>query len=274
MKRRQFIQTAGISAAGAIAGFSFLTKGTAQAQTGSLDIEWFGHTCFTVSGAGTKVLINPFQAISCTAGYRATFPSTDLVLLSSQLLDEGYTGNIPRDRRTLFQPGQYPVNNITFNGIRLAHANIDRYRSWRFPPNVAWSWRQGGISILHLGGAGQELDIDDFILIGGSPDVLMIPVGGTDADPNNIPPKGYTPAQAVQALAVLKPKIIIPTHYKTSAGDETCGLQPLNTFLDLIDRDGMRVTNVASNRFQVNRAALSQTLPEIKVLSDRPVLRT
>ena len=273
MKRRQFIQTAGISAFGAIAGFSLLQKNTVQAQTGNLDIEWLGHTCFSVSGAGTKVLINPFRALSCTAGYRDTFPQADIVLLSSQLFDEGYTDGLPGDPRILFQAGQYPVNNITFDGISLAHANIERYRGWRFPPNIAWSWRQGGISLLHLGGAGEEVDIDDFILTGGSPDILMIPVGGTDADPQNIPPKGYTPAQALQALELLRPKIVIPTHYKTTAGDDTCGLQSIESFLNLVDRNEIKVTTVASNRLQVNRAALSQANSEIKVLSDRPLFR-
>lgn len=274
MKRRQFIQTAGISTFGAIAGFSLLQNNAAQAQTGSLDIEWFGHTCFAVSGGGTKILINPFQALSCTAGYRTNFPRANVVLLSSQLFDEGYTEGLSGDPRILFQAGQYPVNNITFDGISLDHANIERYRAWRFPPNIAWSWRQNGISILHLGGAGEEVDIDDFILTGGSPDILMIPVGGTDTNPRSIPPKGYTPTQALKALELLRPKIIVPTHYKTSAGDATCGLQSVEEFLNLIDRNGMKVSNVASNRFSINRGSLSQAMPEIKVLSDRSLLKS
>ncbi|MBV5260601.1 MBL fold metallo-hydrolase [Synechococcus moorigangaii CMS01] len=273
MKRRQFIQTAGISAFGAIAGVSLLQKNTVQAQTSGLDIEWFGHTCFTVSGGGTKILINPFQALSCTAGYRTNFPQANVVLLSSQLFDEGYTAELPGTPRILFQAGQYPVNNLTFDGIRLDHANIERYQGWRFPPNIAWSWRQSGLSVLHLGGAGEEVDIDDFILTGGSPDILMIPVGGNDADPKNISPKGYTPAQAVQVLELLRPKLIIPTHYKTAAGDATCGLQSIEEFLNLVDRNAMKVTNVASNRLQVSPGTLSQEMPEIRVLSDRPRLK-
>lgn len=273
MKRRQFIQTAGLSAVGAIAGFSLLKKGTVQAQTSPLTIEWLGHTCFLVSGGGIKVLLNPYKAAGCTAGYKESFPSADVVLLSSQLFDEGYVEGLKGNPTILWQAGQYPLKNLTFNGLSIDHANIERYRGWRFPPNVAWSWTQGGVNILHLGGAGEAIDIDDFILTGGSPDVVMLPVGGTDANASKFPPKGYTPTQAIKALELFKPKVIIPTHYKTAAADESCLLNPVDDFVTLVNREQMTVTNVGSNKLQFAAGSLTQTKPEIKILSDRSVLK-
>ena len=277
MKRRQFIQTAGASTLGAIAGFSFLKGDRAvQAQTGSISVEWLGHTCFFISGGGLKVLVNPFKAVGCTKGYKESFPQADIVLITSQLFDEGYVENIKGDPTILWQAGQYSLKNTSFNGISMDHANVDRYRGWRFPTNVAWSWTQGGVNILHLGGAGEEVDIDDFILSGGSPDVLMIPVGGTDAYVNEspaFPPKGYKPQQAVKALDLLKPKVILPTHYLSSAADDTCRLSPVDEFLGLIDGEMASVTKLSSNRVQLSASSLSkQTKAEVKVFSDRPLL--
>jgi L-ascorbate metabolism protein UlaG (beta-lactamase superfamily) len=277
MKRRQFIQTAGASTLGEIAGFSFLKGDRAvQAQTGSISVEWLGHTCFFISGGGLKVLVNPFKAVGCTKGYKESFPQADVVLITSQLFDEGYVENIKGDPTILWQAGQYTLKNTSFNGISMDHANAERYRGWRFPTNVAWSWTQGGVNILHLGGAGEEVDIDDFILSGGSPDVLMLPVGGTDAYVNespSFPPKGYKPQQAVNALDLLKPKVILPTHYLSSAADETCRLSPVDDFLGLLDSEMASVTKLSSNRLQLSASSLSkQTKAEVKVFSDRPLL--
>lgn len=274
MKRRQFIQTAGASTIGAIAGFSLLRRDPVQAKTTSITLEWLGHTSFLVAGDGLKVLINPYKAIGCTAGYQESFPSADVVLMSSQLFDEGYVDGLQGEPTILWQAGQYPLNKTTFNGISLDHANIERYRGWRFPPNVAWSWQQGGVNILHLGGTGEPVDIEDFILTGGSPDVLILPVGGTDADPTKFPPKGYKPEQALEAIALLKPKVIIPTHYKTAAADDTCLLHPLEHFVNLVDREAMAIANLNTNSIQLSPANLPQTKPEIKILGDRTRLKS
>ncbi|MGB2924762.1 MAG: MBL fold metallo-hydrolase [Limnothrix sp.] len=280
MKRRQFIQTAGASAIGAIAGFSlFQQDRTVQAQTGSISVEWLGHTCFYITGGGMRVLVNPYKAAGCTAGYNTSFPTADIVLITSQLFDEGYVENLKGDPTILWQAGQYSLKNTSFNGISMDHANLERYRGWRFPTNVAWSWTQGGVNILHLGGAGEEVDIDDFILSGGSPDLLMIPVGGTDAyvDASSespvFPPKGYKPEQAVKALDLLAPKVIIPTHYLTKAADDSCRLNPVEKFVDLIDRESTTVTNLSANKMQFSASNLAKmTKPDVKVFSDRPLL--
>ncbi len=274
MKRRQFIQTAGASTLGMIAGFSlFHTSRPLLAQTAPVTIEWFGHTCFLISGGGSTILVNPYKSIGCTAGYKTANPSADLVLISSQLFDEGFVDDLAGNPQVLWQSGQYPINGMTFNGFSLDHSNVERYRGWRFPPNIAWSWNQGGLNLLHLGGAGELVDVDDFILTGGIPDVVMIPVGGTNNAAEDFPPKGYTPQQAIEVLKLLKPKIIIPTHYQTAAADEMCRLSPVDEFLDLVDQSTTTVTSLSSNRFTLNAANLSADNSEIKVLNSSSLLK-
>lgn len=275
MKRRHFLQTTGAAAVGAIAG-SLLLGGDrrVQAQTGAVTVEWYGHTCFLISGGGVKILINPFKAAGCTAGYKKPFPKADIVLITSQLFDEGYVETLEGEPTILWQAGQFAVKGLTFNGISLDHANIERFRGWRFPTNVAWSWELAGINFLHLGAAGEVVDVEDFILT-GIPDVVMLPVGGTDAYGDatpSFPPKGYTPSQAIATLEVLKPKLILPTHYLSSAANETCRLHPIDDFLGLLDPETTTVKKATSNRLSLTSNSLPPAKSEVMVLSDRPLL--
>ena len=112
MKRRQLMGYAGAGLAGAL--FANLGSGLrVNAQSGgSLSIKWLGHTSFLFTGAGTTILVNPFRTIGCTAGYRPPNVSADLVLISSQLLDEGEVEGLPGGPKLIYQPGVYQLKGI------------------------------------------------------------------------------------------------------------------------------------------------------------------
>ncbi|MGB3510844.1 MAG: MBL fold metallo-hydrolase [Microcoleaceae cyanobacterium] len=257
MKRRKFIRYAQTSLL-ALMGTGLASKfHHSQAQTTeSLTVRWLGHTCFLFEGGGSKVLVNPFRQIGCTAGYRDPKVDTDLILISSRLLDEGvvegFTANPPP--MLLYEPGVYQVDNRQIQGIRTTK---DREGGRRFGTNVAWLWQQAGIKILHLGGMAGPIGIEERILI-GRPDLLLIPVGGG--------PKAYTPFEAKQALKVLKPRIVIPTHYKTEAADEAnCEIAPLEDFLSVMEETPVRVVN--QDTISITKADLPQEGSVIEVLS-------
>jgi L-ascorbate metabolism protein UlaG (beta-lactamase superfamily) len=201
-----------------------------QAQSGgSVNIQYLGHTCFLFSGGGPRILVNPFRSLGCTAGNRPPKVATDLVLISSQLLDEGAIEVVPGNPRLLYEAGVYQVSGKQIQGIRTDH---DLVGGKRFGINVAWRWKQGGVDILHLGGAAAPITIEQKILM-GTPDVLLIPVGNGA--------KAYSPEAAKQAIGVLNPKIIIPTHYRTAAANkETCDLVALDGFLSLMSGISVR----------------------------------
>ncbi len=257
MKRRQFIRytQAGLLAA---LGTSITSKWQiSNAQTNeTLTIQWLGHTCFLFSGGGFKVLVNPFRQIGCTAGYRDPKVETDIILISSRLLDEGevegFTGNPPP--LLFFEPGAYRFNGIEVQGIST---DKDREGGRRFGTNIAWSWKQAGIKILHLGSLASPIDIEQRILI-GRPDVALLPVGGG--------PKAYTPQEAKDALKMLNPKIAIPTHYRTEAADAaTCDIVALDEFLTLVD--GIPVRNAGGDRITLSQTDLPNEGSVIEVLS-------
>lgn len=255
MKRRQLMRYAGASL--------LTTIGTAwasgfqsyQAQTGgSLSIQWLGHTCFLFTGGGKRILVNPFRAIGCTAGYRVPKVNADLVLISSQLLDEGAVEQLPGDPKLFYEPGVFEFSGMQVQGIRTDH---DRVKGRRFGMNIAWRWNQAGLNILHLGGAAAPITVEQKILM-GRPDLVLLPVGGG--------PKAYTPQEAKQALQALNPKLVIPTHYRTQAADaNACDIVALDEFLQLMD--GTPVRRINSDTVTLKSSDLPASGSVINVLS-------
>ena len=185
----------------------------------ALNIRWLGHTCFLFSSPEATILVNPFKPSGCTAGYRRPSVESDLVLLSSRLMDEGSLEVVPGNPKVLFEPGIYKVDNLKFQGVRTFH---DQKQGQRYGVNVAWSWQQAGIKIVHLGGIASPLTAEQKILL-GTPDILFVPVGGGE--------KAYGPEAAKQAVSDLNPRIVIPMHFRTQAADETCTLVGMEDFI-------------------------------------------
>lgn len=254
MKRRQLLRYGGMSLATAVAtsavsNFSVL----AQDNSESLTIQYLGHTCFLFTGSGLEVLVNPYQSIGCTAGYTLPPLQPDVVLASSFLLDEGAIDVVSGNPQVLSDRGSHEVKGVKFRGHPIPH---DREGGRRFGTNVAWRWTQGGIDILHLGGAAATLDTESKILLAGA-DILLTPVGGGI--------KAYNPGEAKQAIQVLKPKMIIPTHYRTAAATpQDCDLAEVDEFLALVGE--MDIARVGSDRITLKKADLNRDNTLVRVL--------
>jgi L-ascorbate metabolism protein UlaG (beta-lactamase superfamily) len=253
MKRRQFIQYAGAGVLATV-GLSLVDRPLAQAQTGSVTLQFLGHTSFLFTGDGRRILTNPFRPIGCTAGYRAPQVAADLVMISSRLLDEGVTDGLPNDPQVLSEPGIYEFPGMQVQGIATDHDDIG---GRRFGINVVWRWNQGGLNIVHLGGAAAPITVEQQILI-GRPDVLLVPVGNG--------PKAFTPEEARGAIQTLNPRLIIPTHYRTQAADDaTCDIEPIDNFLALMQ--GTPIDPVGSDTITLSPASLPESGAVIRVLS-------
>jgi L-ascorbate metabolism protein UlaG (beta-lactamase superfamily) len=255
MKRRDFVRYAG-SGFLAIAGLGAISsRQPTQAQPAEgVTVRWLGHTCFLFTGGGRRILVNPFRPIGCTAGYSAPDVEVDLVMISSRLLDEGVTETLPGDPRLLDEPGIYEFQGMQVQGIRMDHDDLG---GRRFGDNVAWRWNQGGVNLLHLGGAAAPITVEQQILM-GRPDVLLLPVGNG--------PKAFTPQEAKAEVDRLSPKIVIPTHYRTAAADEaTCDILPVDDFLSLME--GTPVQQVGADAITIRPVDLPEAGPLIRVLS-------
>lgn len=251
MQRRQFIQCAGASLAASL-GVSLLDRGRAIAQSGGVTIQSLGHTCFLFTGDGRRILVNPFRPIGCTAGYRAPNVAADLVMISSRLFDEGVVEGLPGSPRLLDEPGVYEFTGLQVQGIQTDHDDV---QGRRFGVNVVWRWNQGGVNIVHMGGAAAPVTVEQQILI-GRPDVLLLPVGNG--------PKAFTPEEAQATIQTLNPRLVIPTQYRTQAADaSTCDILPIDNFLTLMQ--GTPVEQ-AGGSTSVSASSLPQSAT-IRVLS-------
>lgn len=246
MKRRQFIQyaTAGLA--------SSVVAGQAQAQSGGLSVRYLGHMCFLFTGSGQRVLVNPFRSQGCTAGYRPPNVQTDLVMIGSQLLDEGAIDVVPGDPKLLVEAGSYTVSGLKIQGVATDH---DRIGGKRFGQNIAWRWSQGGLNLLHLGGTAAPITLEQRILL-GSPDVVFIPVGGGA--------KAYDPQEARQALQVLNAKMIVPMYFRTSAAKGECDIAGLDAFLSLMSGTPIRK---GANTLALSRSNLPKEGSVIQVMA-------
>ncbi len=239
MKRRELIY-AGAGLLGGL-GLSLVDREPVQAQSSGVAIQFLGHSCFLFSGDGRRILVNPFRPGGCTAGYPAPKAAADLVMISSRLLDEGAVDGLVGSPRILFEPGVYQLTNFQVQGIGTDHDDV---RGRRFGVNVVWKWTQGGVNILHLGGAAAPITTEQQILM-GRPDVLCLPVGNGA--------KVFTPEEAAAAVRLLNPKLVIPTQYRTAAADEaTCDILPIDNFLSLMSdiptqQVGSSITVAAGN---------------------------
>jgi L-ascorbate metabolism protein UlaG (beta-lactamase superfamily) len=242
MQRRLFLQTAGL-ALGSLAtvGVGFQKS---WAQTAGLQVQWLHHSCALFEAGGQRILINPFRPIGCTQDYPAPKVEADLVLLSSRLLDEGAIGSIAGNPRVLFEPGDYSVDNIRIQGVRMEH---DTQGGFRFGQNVAWRWTMGGIDIVHLGGAAAPITREQQILL-DKPDLLFVPVGGG--------PKNYDAKGAFDAVKSIEPKLVVPTMYRTDAASEDCPLTGIDAFLQ--EMSGATIAQVNGDRLSLS----SDQLPE------------
>ncbi|MGD1903285.1 MAG: MBL fold metallo-hydrolase [Geitlerinemataceae cyanobacterium] len=258
MKRRTFLQSAQLGTIAAIAAIASGTRTRAQAAT--LTIDYLGHTCFRFSGGGLSVMANPFRPGGCTAGFPAPDArDVDITVVSSLLLDEGATDNVNEDR-LLFESGVYQFGDTRFEGIPIPH---DRFNGLRFGTNTIWKWNHVGMNVVHLGGGAAPLQFEQRALI-GRPDLLLLPIGGGD--------KSYTPQEALVAMRALRPHIVIPTHYQTTAADaEACDAEPLSSFLELEELQAQReagelTVRASSGTLTLTADAIGET-PQIYLMT-------
>jgi L-ascorbate metabolism protein UlaG (beta-lactamase superfamily) len=210
--------------------------GTPAIAGEGVTITSYGHSALLIQGGGATVLLNPFQAVGCAAGLAEPRVSADVVLASSQLLDEGAA---VASGRLLSSPGSYRIGGLTIEGIAAPH---DRFGGRRFGQATLWRWKQGGLDIAHLGGTAATLSPEDRVLL-GKPDVLIIGVGGGA--------KVYDGPEAAAVVRELAPRRVIPVQYVSGKAPTGCDQGDVEPFLQAmggttVQRTGRTVSLPAS----------------------------
>lgn len=170
-----------------------------------MKVKWLGHAAFLLSAEeGTKIITDPYVpgAYDGAVGYSPIKEMTDVVTVSHDHADHNGTNQLPGSPQIIKGKGAWTVKGIKISGIGTFHdPNSGRERG----RNTVFVYEIDRVRVVHLGDLGHIPDEATANSI-GRVDVLLIPVGGTftiDAE------------EARQVVALLKPRLVIPMHYKT-----------------------------------------------------------
>jgi L-ascorbate metabolism protein UlaG (beta-lactamase superfamily) len=169
-------------------------------------IKWLGHSCFLIiSQEGLKVITDPY-VVGGGINYSPINEAADIVLMSHNHADHNNISAVRGSPETIKGNGIKSAKGIQFRGIATYH---DTSQGRQRGPNTVFCFSLDGMNLCHLGDLGHVLTREQIEQI-GAVDILFIPVGGI-----------YTidAANASQVCEQLKPKVVIPMHFKTSKCD-------------------------------------------------------
>lgn len=195
-----------------------------------MNIKWYGHSCFRIRfKSGISILTDPYSP--GTTLYSTNFEKTDIITLSHNHKDHNFVP--PHYGGTVFSnPGDYSFRDISIKGISSFH---DSRKGEDRGDNVIFKFSSKNESIVHLGDIGHVL-CDVTLTDIGNVDVLLVPVGGT-----------YTvgPDDAMRIVEQVKPRIVIPMHYKTDR--LTFPILPADNFIRILKMENTRIDSCESD---------------------------
>ena len=170
-----------------------------------MKIKFLGHATFVItSDAGIKIITDPYET-SPDLTYGEITESADIVTVSHGHFDHGNVAAVKGNPEVVRRAGRTKAKGIEVKGIASYHDNAKgRLRG----SNIIFCFELDGVRVCHLGDLGHLLEGKQVEEV-GTVDILLIPVGGY-----------YTidAKAATQVCSQLKPRVIIPMHYKTEKG--------------------------------------------------------
>lgn len=211
-----------------------------------MKIKWLGHACFLItSGGGLRVITDPY-AVGGGINYSPIHETADVVVVSHDHGDHNNVAAVQGKPEVVKGTGTNIAKDIQFKGIATSHdASEGRQRGL----NTVFCFTIDDLKLCHLGDLGHVLSPVQITEI-GAVDILFVPVGGfftIDA------------AAASHVCDQLKPKVVIPMHFKTPK----CGYAIAGAEDFLKGKKGVRKVN--GNEVQFDRQKLP-TAMEIVLL--------
>ena len=173
-----------------------------------MKIKFLGHASFLItSEKGVRIITDPYKPGCFDGGikYSPITEEADVVTISHEHDDHNAT-DIAGNPAFVRDSDRKEVKDIVMQGYDVFH---DETGGKERGKNIIYKMTVDNVNIVHLGDLGHPLSDDEIAKI-GSVDVLLVPVGGYFTIGAQI---------AVQMVAKLKPKIVVPMHFKT----DKCG---------------------------------------------------
>lgn len=206
-----------------------------MAQEDTLELTWYGHAMFGVTGGGMTVVVDP---VPPEVGYVNDPVAADVVLISHSHFDHGYVDGVTGDPRIITASGTFEHGNLRFTGIESFH---DSSSGGERGPNVIFTWEQAGLRLAHLGDLGDVPGPEAMAALRGL-DLLMIPVGGVFT---------INGKRAAELLRGLAPSIAVPMHYRTA----DCNI-PIDPVAEFTARFDGAVREIDERPLKISRGSL------------------
>ena len=167
-----------------------------------MKIKWLGHSSFLItSDMGTKIVTDPYHADGNALNYGEIKEEAHIVTVSHDHSDHNNVAVVRGSPKVVRETTE--VKGIKFRGIPAHHDGaLGKQRGG----NTVFCFEVDGVKVCHLGDLGHLLS-DKQVAELGEVDILLAPVGGF-----------YTidAATAGQVCSQLKPRVIIPMHFKNN----------------------------------------------------------
>ena len=167
-----------------------------------MKIKWLGHACFLItSKEGTRVITDPY-AVGGGINYSPIKETGDVTVVSHDHGDHSNVSTVQGNPEVVRGSGIKIAKNIHFKGIASYH---DDSQGKQRGPNTIFCFTIDDIKLCHLGDLGHVLGREQVTEI-SAVDILFVPVGGFFTIDAPV---------ASQVCDQLKPKVVIPMHFKT-----------------------------------------------------------
>lgn len=221
-----------------------------------MKITWLGHSTFKIESEMT-IVIDPHDP---TVGPLPADLTADIVTVSHAHHDHNYIEGVGGDPQIFDQAGDFIIAgdaspqretspDIKIIGVPTFHDGVQGQQRGN---NIVFVYDIEGLNLCHLGDLGHLLNPTQLAQI-GTVDILMIPVGGfytIDAD------------QAVEVVGQIKPKIVLPMHYKSKNLPASVPIAPVDAFVTKL---GWKVKTVTE--LDINIESIGEHLQSIILFS-------
>ena len=164
-----------------------------------MKIKWLGHASFMITAeTGTKIITDPYVTAE-NLNYGEIKESADIITVSHEHGDHNNVAAVKGNPEVV--RGTAKVKGIEFKGSPTYHDDTGGKQRGK---NTIFCFEVDGIRVCHLGDLGHPLSDKQTAEL-GSVDILLIPVGGFYTIDAKV---------ASQLCDRLKPKVIIPMHFK------------------------------------------------------------
>jgi L-ascorbate metabolism protein UlaG (beta-lactamase superfamily) len=206
-----------------------------------LRIKWLGHASFLITASNNlKIVTDPYNTGN-GINYRPISETADIVTISHGHRDHSNYAVVKGSPVILREQGQHIVKGIEIKAVQVYH---DQTLGSQRGNVLIFCFKVDGLVVCHTGDLGHTLSPREIEEV-GPVDVLMLPIGG------------YYTIDAQQADVVaqsLKPRIVLPMHYKTDKTEyPIAGAQP---FL----KDRHNVQQLDDSEFEITRASLPSVI--------------